>query len=65
MFWIFRTPPFPTLSQIFEGTLCTDVWVRVSTSGSQTAPKSSPTGLPGDPWIHFCNGHLEVHLFLY
>jgi hypothetical protein len=58
MFWIIRTHPFPALSQILEGTLYTDVWVRVSISGSQTAPKGSPTCLPGDPWIHF-----EVYLF--
>ena len=43
-----------------------DVWVRVSISGSQTAVRGSqgiPDRLPGDPWIHFCNGHFKVYLF--
>jgi hypothetical protein len=26
-------------------------------------PKCTPR-IPGDPWIHFCNGRIEVYLFL-
>jgi len=39
--------PFPALPHIFESTLYTDVWVRVSISGSQTASKGSSTGCQG------------------
>jgi len=47
----------PTWSEVWESIL--------EGSGSQSVLHGSQAirdQLPGDPWIHFCNGYLEVYL---